>query len=276
MAFVPTMGSAVGSKSFAGAAIETGPRHRVAAIRMAADTDTKESPAFGKAGKSQWKENPFTGGMPGGEAFYKAWVEDGMTKDVPDMPEFMQSRSEFKPVVEKKKGVMAMLDRTEFFKGFSRSESDADEVSDEPSQEGSATSAETAVSPQAPGDEAPDEALYAPYFPASVRNLAPEINMTYAKDFFKDRVSLAMTEVTASPADVYFPKEMKNKAPMIDINYTGNLSTSSVTVCLAPVDGLPTLPPPAKTGDAVTSLVSGPGGGLKLSYDVVGEGNINI
>ena len=231
----------------------------------------KEPSAFGKQGKSLWKENVFTGGMPGGEAFFKAWVEDGMKTDFPDLPQSLQASSEYKPKVAKRTGVIPTLDNIEFFKGFSRDPDPEEASSSESTEEG-----EVAETTTVPEDEAPNDSLYAPYFPASARYLAPEIQITYEKNFYKDRVSLAMTEVTASPTDVYYPKEMKNKAPMIDISYNGNLATAYVSVKLDDVDGLPTLPPPPKKGEAVTTLSPGPGGGLKLSYAVAGSGTVNI
>eukprot|EP00181_Compsopogon_caeruleus_P003212 CAMPEP_0184686060 /NCGR_PEP_ID=MMETSP0312-20130426/21175_1 /TAXON_ID=31354 /ORGANISM="Compsopogon coeruleus, Strain SAG 36.94" /LENGTH=126 /DNA_ID=CAMNT_0027140777 /DNA_START=124 /DNA_END=504 /DNA_ORIENTATION=+ len=32
-----------------------------------------------------WKESWFTGGFPGGEGFFRQWVDDGMTGAVPDL-----------------------------------------------------------------------------------------------------------------------------------------------------------------------------------------------
>lgn len=272
MAFVPALGLGSRANSFQGACVSLKPAPRVASVRMAADKESEESPVFAKPGKSMWKESLFTGGFPGGEQFYKAWAEDGMTKDVPDMPESMQSRSEFVPKEEVKGGILGKLDNLEFFKGSFVKEDPVEA----PPEEASGASAEPTISGTSESD-APDESLYAPYFPAHVRNLAPDIKLVYEKDFAKDRVYMSMTEVTASPTDVYFPKEMKGKAPIIEISYNGSsLAGASVSVRLDDITGPPTLPPPPKKGDAVTTLEPGRGGGLKLSYTVEGEGPVNI
>lgn len=221
-----------------------------------------------------WKENVFTGGFPGGEAFYRAWTDDGMTKNVPDMPADMQSDAKFTPEVEERKGLIARLDALEYFKGaFVKSpgptppsgEDDEEAPEDDPESE------------EKSSDVAPDESLYSAYFPASIRNLAPEITMVYEKSFEKDRVCMAMTEVTASATDVYYPKEMKNKAPIIDVSYNGSsLAGASISVRMGDIEGLPTLPPPATVGDSVTTLVPGRGGGLKLEITVEGDDSIKI
>lgn len=240
---------------------------------MATEKDSTESPVFAKPGKSMWKENAFTGGFPGGEKFYLEWTEQGMTKDVPDMPASMQSSGEYtEPKVEPRSGILGKLDKIEFFKGaFVKPEtSDTVETAEE-------SEAIPSVSESSSEDDAPNESLYAPYFPEKTRNLAPDIRMVYEKNFAKDRVYMAMTEVTASPTDVYFPKEMKNKAPIIEISYNGSsLGGASISVCLGAVDGLPTLPPTPKMGDAVTTLVPGRGGGLKLHYAVEGDASVSI
>lgn len=238
---------------------------------MATDTDDppKDSPVFGKAGDSMWKESLFTGGFPGGEAFYKAWAEDGMTKDVPDVPDSMQSKNEFKPTVLKKGGVLGKLDATEFFKGFVNQPKEEEEDSDQKEPQ-------PVAGEKIEDDPLPDESLYNMYYPASVRNLAPQIDIVYGGTFETDKVAVAMTEVTATPTDLYFPKETKGKAPVIQMFYNGSLSSAYIKMSLDYIDGLPTLPPPPKKGDAVTKLVPGSGGGLKLEYAVEGTGGINI
>lgn len=268
-AFVATPFLKCGSKTFHGQNVQSKPSTLTASVRMSSE---KESSVFGKAGDSLWKENPFTGGFPGGEQFFKAWIDDGMTKDVPDMPDSMQSKTEFKPAKEKKSGVLALLDKTEFFNDFiGKGQTDPDD--EDPDSEDSETAEEEKV------DEnlIPSESLYEAYFPASRRNIAPMINMVNEKDFVKDRVYLSMREVTASATDLYFPKETKNKAPIIEISYNGSsLNGASIKLSLDYVDNLPTLAPPPKSGEARASLVPGRGGGLKLEYSVAGEGVVNI
>lgn len=274
MAFVPAPGLTVGPKSFRGTSISSARvAPRVASLRMAADTDSKEPSRFTTVGNSLWKENVFTGGFPGGEAFYRAWTDDGMTKNVPDMPADMQSNAKFKPEVEEKTGLIARLDAMEFFKGaFVKSP----KPTPPSGEDGEEAPEEDPESEAKNSDVAPDESLYSAYFPASIRNLAPEITMVYEKSFEKDRVSMAMTEVTASATDVYYPKQMKNKAPIIDISYNGSLVGASVSVRMGDIEGLPTMPSPANVGDPVTALVPGRGGGLKLEISVEGDDSIKI
>eukprot|EP00177_Eucheuma_denticulatum_P007965 GFKZ01014507.1.p2 GENE.GFKZ01014507.1~~GFKZ01014507.1.p2 ORF type:complete len:272 (-),score=47.82 GFKZ01014507.1:1632-2447(-) len=271
MAFVPALGLPLRTSAFTPCA---NPLTRptvcnVASFRMAADTEDppKESPVFGKAGDSMWKESLFTGGFPGGEAFYKAWAEDGMTKDVPDMPESMQSKNDFKPKTVTKGGVLGKLDATEFFKSF------ADQVKEEEEESG-----EEEVQPvtgvKIEDDPVPDESLYKMYYPASIRYKAPEIDIVYGGAY--DKVGVAMTGVTATASEVYFPRESQGKAPVIEIFYNGTMASAYVKMSMQDIDGLPTLPPPPKEGDAVTKLVPGRGGGLKLEFSVEGTGDINI
>jgi hypothetical protein len=124
---------------------------------------------------------------------------------------------------------------------------------------------------EAADPEAPDEALYAPYFPRATRNIAPEISLVCERNFFKDRVSVAMTEVTAKCTDVYFPKERSGKAPFIDIFYTGVKATASISVKLDDVVPLPATAPLVPAGIPTANLVKGSGGGLKLEYIVDGQ-----
>ncbi|PXF49306.1 hypothetical protein BWQ96_00880 [Gracilariopsis chorda] len=274
MAFVLTPNSTIGVTAFRGDHVShksnQRPRTRTARVRMAVKEDSDS--LWTSVGKTKFKENVFTGGMPGGEAFYRAWIEDGMEKDVPDVPSGFQPKAAFKPKEEVKTGILADLDKTEFFEGFNMpAESDEEKPASGEEKEG-----ET-VPEQAADDSGPNPALYEKYFPDSVRNKAPEIKIVYENDYLKDRVSVAMTEVTASFSDVYYPKEMKNKAPVIDISYNGNLATASVSVSMEHIEGLPTLPPPPKAeGDTITSLVPGAGGGLKLQFDVAGAGPANV
>jgi hypothetical protein len=113
--------------------------------------------------------------------------------------------------------------------------------------------------------EAPDESLYAPYFPAATRNLAPEISMICERNFYTDRVAMAMTEVNAKASDLHFPKWYAGKAPVIDIFYGGGGGgTSGVSVAMEDIQALPAYVAPTRPGLPDVSLVTGRGGGLKL------------
>lgn len=284
MAFVSAPGALLRARGFTGAAVSqvTAPR-AAASVRMAKELDSETAGSeFGTVGKSMWKEDPFTGGFPGGEAFLLSWTEDGMKKTVPDMPEKMQpSSAPGENPVQQKKGILGKLDATEFFKGF------GGEGKAQPEEEEMKIPAPVSPKPATPvpqrmveepdvAPDAPNPALYQDYYPESIRSLAPDIKIEYENNPVKDRVGVAMTPVTASFTDLHFPKESKNKAPMIDISYAGNLGTASVKLSMEYVQGLPALPPPPKRGDAVTELKPGRGGGLKLEYSVAGEGSVNI
>ena len=238
----------------------------------------RERESFAKVGQgSQWRENVFVGGFPGGEQFYLDWVDRGMTGDVPDLPEYLQSKTPFKESVDstKKPGILARLDATEFFQGIG--EAISGDKKAEPEETAPDPTVEMEVVPE--GDAPPNPSLYEKYFPADRVNRAPEIIIEYYKktsNQLKHRVGVAMREVTASPADLYFPKEMKGKAPVINIFYSGNLSTASVTVAMKDIEGLPPLVSPQPDGETVTSLVPGPGGGLKLDFAVQGQGPVNV
>lgn len=270
MAFVPSLTAPLRATAFSGAAVDTAAPRRVAALRMS-DGDNGSS-EFGKAGDSMWKENLFTGGFPGGEAFFKSWIEDGGTADVPDMPADMQASAEFTPKSTEKNTFLSKLDKIEFFKGFT-----SDAQPDAESGEDTADALAPESAPTVPDSDVPDPALYEQYFPAAIRNLAPEINIMYEKNFVKDRVSVAMTEVTASATDLYFPKWKKNKAPIIEFFYDGSsLATAAISLKMDEIEPLPTCPPPAKVGETITSLVPGAGGGLKLEFAVQGTGPVNV
>lgn len=235
-----------------------------------------EPPAVGIAGQSQWKENLFAGGFPGGEAYFKKWIEEGMGDDVPDMPRSMQPSSEFKPTTVSRTGVLATLDKTEFFKDFVGKEPETEEGSIETEEGGAATEKVIPFQTGIQVDEiAPDKILeteipsdevYGKYFPSDKRNLAPMIDIQYNKSPY-DKVGVSMNPVNASYTDVYYPKETKNKAPFLDIFYSGSLATASVRLSLDPVEGLPTLPPPTTSNNTAVHLKQGSGGGLKLDFE---------
>lgn len=240
-------------------------------IRMSeSKTDTSEPPVVGIAGQSQWKENLFAGGFPGGEAFFKKWIDEGMDGDVPDMPKSMQPSAEFKPTSVPRTGVLADLDKTEFFKDFVGKETEEDEEAEAEAAESFAFQARAEVDEVAPNKiletEIPSDEVYGKYFPSEIRNLAPMIDIQYNGSPY-DKVGLSMNPVNASYTDLYYPKETKNKAPFLDIFYSGSLATASVRLSLDLVEGLPTLPPPTKSNDAAVHLEPGSGGGLKLNFE---------
>lgn len=218
-------------------------------VRMAADnsSDADDPKPVGSAGKSLWKEDLFVGGFPGGEGFFKKWVEDGMLGDVPDIPKAFQPSSEFNPKEVVKEGFLAALDKIEFFKGVEAIENflTGDDGNQEPSSPSPSSSSKTKPSVQASKPQKKED--FVP--PATKDSEVPDKSL--------------YTE--------YFPDSYLNKAPMIDIHYSGSLSTASVRVSLETVEPLPTLPPPPKKGEPVTSLKKGSGGGLKLDISIFGD-----
>lgn len=261
--------------SFTPSSVEVKPRSSrpsCANIRMSeAKTDSSEPAAVGIAGKSQWKENLFAGGFPGGEAYFKEWIEKGMGGDVPDMPKSMQPSAEFKPTTVPRTGVLATLDKTEFFKDFVGKETEEESAeTEEAGAESIAFQTGVEVDEITPDKiletEIPSDEVYGKYFPSHIRNLAPMIDIQYNKSPY-DKVGVSMNPVNASYTDVYYPKETKNKAPFLDIFYSGSLATASVRLSLDFVEGLPTLPPPTKSNDATVHLEPGSGGGLKLNFE---------
>lgn len=293
MAFVPTAAVKLSARtSFHGVAIDAPVAQRVASQRVASwrMSDDKESPAYGKAGDSMWKENPFTGGIPGGETFYRSWIESGMKGDFPDLPDSLQPKTDFNPPSEEADGLLAKLDEIEFFPKFvskktkelpiEQSPSAAPDLSEQRGVPELVIDRNAAPEPVIEQRAAPEPVTVIDevekYFPAERRNLAPFLDIVHTKDCIEDRVYLAMKEVTASATDLYYPKHRKNKAPVIEIQYYGSLAAASVSVSMPVIEPLPTIPPPPRVGDAVTTLVPGSGGGLKLNYQVLGEGPINI
>ncbi len=103
------------------------------------------------------------------------------------------------------------------------------------------------------------------------------ISIVYEKDLYKDRVSMAMGEVSADASDVHYPKYRKNMAPIIKIDYNGSsLAGAGISVSMAEIEPLPPTAPPVADGETVTKLVPGVGGGLKLEFEVQGEGPVNV
>lgn len=242
---------------------------------MAGLTD-KERKSFGAVGGgSKWRENIFVGGFPGGEEGYRSWVESGMEGDVPDVPEFLQPKTEFENSVDsrEKPGVLKLVEKMEFFPKLKGKEGSADSDAAEGESESETDAAETKEI-----DVIPSEDLYAKYFPASTRNLAPKIIIQYDKSKPRDdKVGVAMFEVTAEASDLYFPADYSGMAPFIDIQYDGsNLATAKVGVSMQKVEGLPTLTAPVPNGETITKLVAGNSGGLKLEFEVAGEGPVNV
>ena len=238
-------------------------------VSMATDLERKSFAKIG--GDSKWRENQFVGGFPGGEKFYRAWVEEGMTKEVPDMPQFLQASTPFEESKDsgKKPGILDRLDNIEFFKGFSRGKK---EVKEEKADEAAAVLSVTPAEP-----DIPDDTSYAKYFLKEKRNFAPNIVLLNDKDSEKRRVSVAMAEVTAHFSERFFSKEISGKAPIIDIQYSPRYPFSgSVSIKFASVQGPPTLVGPQAPGETVTKMVQGSGGGLKLEFAVEGEGPVNV
>lgn len=248
-------------------------------IRMAGLTD-KERKSFAKVGgASKWRENLFTGGFPGGEAAFQAWMEEGMKGEVEDLPDYLQPTKSFEKSSDSRAipTVLETAEKAEFFKTFKDAVSSA--VSKEApadgeeapvelkfsSEPGSGTAA-TAVAPAAPTTEAPSPTLYEKYFPADKQNLAPHIDIVYGDDPKYHKVGVSMQEVSYNGTEAYFPKEYSGMAPFIDIDYNGNLATAKVGVRMDMVNPLPSIPPPVAKGDTVTKLVPGAGGGLKLDF----------
>lgn len=269
MAFVTAPAGVIGRHSaFTSGTVRSRPRQATTHGPRMGFTD-KERNSFAKIGKgSKWRENIFVGGFPGGEQFLNNWLDKGAKDKIPDLPEYLQSAADFKESVDSRavKGKLQKLDDTEFFPEFFGQKNADDTVvsSDEVEEE--------AVDEDVP----PSESLYSKWFPANHRNLAPVISMVSEGDFNKDRVSVAMTEICANAADVHFPKEYSGKAPLISISYNGNLATASITVQMADVNPLPTIAPPVANGETITKLVPGAGGGLKLDFEVQGEGPVNV
>lgn len=297
MAFVCSPSTATLRVSgFTAGGIDTKPRRATAAagrVRMDATNspDPDDPKPFGSAGKTPWKDNLFVGGFPGGEGFFKKWVEEGLSGDVPDIPKAFQPTSEFKPKEIIKDGLLAALDKLEFFQGLEDllpggddddEEDEDDEEDSQPSassrpkskkpKKSKAASEDDDVPPGSLDREVPDKSLYDKYFPEKYLNKAPHIFIEYNKSN-RDRVGVAMSSVTAAPADVHFPKEMKNKAPMIRIYYTGNIASAYVQMTFEEVKPPTTLPKPTMKGDVITSLKTGSGGGLKFDISIAGGGS---
>jgi len=247
-------------------------------------------------GFGKWK-----GGFPGGEDFFKKWVDDGMTGEVPDLPEELQSKTPFEepdavidprewyadmiPVPE---GLISQPKVSEMIGKAGNAVAEA--VDDLAAATGTAGAAAAAASgavkkvtkkvggasatgagqAASPSDDGPNPALYEKFYPADKRYLAPHIAISEAND----KVGLSMNAVEAGFYERYFPKERLNKAPIIDIFYSGALNTASVSLKMAEVEGLPAVAVVPK-GDVQTSLVPSSGGGLKLNFSVSGGDALN-
>lgn len=55
-------------------------------------TDLEKKSFAPMFGKSQWRENIFVGGFPGGEEAFMDWVDCGAKHAVPDLPDYLQPR----------------------------------------------------------------------------------------------------------------------------------------------------------------------------------------
>lgn len=249
-------------------------------------------------GYGKWK-----GGFPGGEAFFKQWLDEGMTGDVPDMPDELQSRTEFEapdPKVDPREWYADMVPVPEgqtskpkvselLSAAGSAVGSAVSNVADAASESsaafaaaasGGTTDAKKAVqkvskkvgaaAAVADTSEGPNPALYEQYYPADKRNLAPNISLSEADQ----KVSMNMTSVDTAFYERFYSKETLNKAPIIDIFYSGALSTASVSLKMEEVEGLPALAVVPK-GQVQTSLVPSAGGGLKLVFSISGGERLN-
>lgn len=300
MAFVLPAAANLRLSTFTQSSVDTKPRRAsILCDESRMVTQAEGGPRqYGKAGKSMWKEDPFRGGFPGGEPALLDWISGGMKDEVPDVPEVLQPTSAFKPSPEADRGILGKLDKLEFFKKTFRKfiggpsvdidisgPPDTSDSTDE-GNELSVKPVDPVPAPVTPNEdsapgalstEVPDESLYEMYYPKDTRFLAPDITIEYdEKSEMYKRVGMAMSEVTASVTDVYYPKETKNFAPVINVFYRGSLATASVSIAFDEIDPLPTLPPPAKDGAAVTTLVPGRGEGLQLNYDIAGGEHIPL
>lgn len=221
-----------------------------------------------------------------------------MTGDVPDMPDDLQSRTPFvvpDPAVDPNEwyadmvpvpeGLTSKPKVSEMISGAGSAVSSAvdnvvasvavSSAAPTVASEGkTAAEAETkkvggAVA-AAPSSDGPDPALFERYYPADIRNLAP--NISVSKD--ADMVSMNMAPVESAFYERFYPKESLNKAPVIDIFYSGSLNTASVSLKMDEVEGLPALAIVPK-GDVQTNLVPSAGGGLKLNFSVSGGDSLN-
>lgn len=226
-------------------------------------------------GSSEWREDVFTGGFPGGEGAYYKWIEEGGEADVPDLPDFLQPKADSGAAVAEKGAIAGVMD---FISDKLPFGGKGDAPADKPVTlkiGGRSVVAEPTpmAAPAAPVDpEAPAESLFEKYYPKATRFLAPHISIVDERDFRMDKVGVSMEEVTASPVDVHYPKETKNKAPVITLDYNGNLATASLSMVMKEIEPLPSSIGPVKNGETVTKLLPGRGGGLKLEFDVQGEG----
>lgn len=263
----------------------------VSPVRLAGHYDADGNRAA--LGYGKWK-----GGFPGGEAFFKQWLAEGMKGDVPDMPDELQSRTAYEepePKVDPREwyadmvpvpeGLTSKPKMSEMLKSAgSAVEAAVDDVAEAASESGAvlaavATGGVAAAkgvkkvgkkANAATADEAPNPALYEKYYPADKLYIAPNINL-YEAD---QQVSMNMLPVEAGFYERFYPKETLNKAPIIDIFYSGALSTASVSLKMAEVEPLPAVTVVPK-GDVQTSLVPSAGGGLKLDFSVSGGERLN-
>jgi len=263
-------------------------RHRLSLVVGGLDVFLWTALGFGK-----WK-----GGFPGGEDFFKKWVDDGMTGEVPDLPEELQSKTPFQEpdaVIDPREWYADMVPVPEGLISQPKvsemigkaGDAVANAVDDLAAATGTAGAAAAAASgavtkvakkkvggaraaAASSSDDGPNPALYEQFYPADKRYLAPHIAISEAND----RVGLSMNAVEAGFYERYFPKERLNKAPVIDIFYSGSLNTASVSLKMEEVEGLPAVAVVPK-GDVQTSLVPSSGGGLKLDFSISGGEALN-
>jgi hypothetical protein len=120
MAFVNGPAPVLGLTSFAGATVCPGARPGLAVVPVSHSTPCMliENGMVTSTSGSKWKENVFTGGIPGGEEFYQKWIEEGANGNFDDMPDYLQPSAKRVELPEKAPNLVERLNRMEFFKGF--------------------------------------------------------------------------------------------------------------------------------------------------------------
>jgi hypothetical protein len=123
MAFVNGAAPVLARTTFAGTGVCPAIHHtRVAMAPVAHSTPCMliENGMVTSTSGSKWKENLFTGGIPGGEEFYRKWIEEGAKGNFDDMPDYLQPSAKRIELPKKAPGLVERLNKMEFFKGFSK------------------------------------------------------------------------------------------------------------------------------------------------------------
>jgi hypothetical protein len=105
---------------------------------------------------SAWKSTLFgfdvCGGIPGGEVFYREWIENGMTDDFVDMPAKLQPSQ---PKVQRPPPGPTLLQRVDSMEFFENVEAPAPAAGGYYATPGAAAAAAAAATPAAPASPAP-------------------------------------------------------------------------------------------------------------------------